>query len=331
MKPPKQFDSNQMHLAYLYLKSAASNGQPLKQVLSDLSNDETFFNFKNRLTTGQSTDLVGYFVDKGLFPSTAVDVMLAAQEEGGLESALEVLALDAKNSSMETRSVSGTLFWPASLAVLLLFLLAICLIFVVPTFKTVYASFGGELPMPTLILIGVSEALAYVWPLLLILIFALIFGWKKARPFAHRVGLKWGLYRRFCDMAFAYQALSWASVVHNSKSLSGKVALHLEATAPVFHSTHAKNLLASVTSHSGHSAYSEAVPSSLRSPFTILDAKKRAAAFGESASIARESSRYSFARLTSIITLVSYGFAGAVTGFLLIAVYLPIFKLGQVV
>ena len=103
--------------------------------------------------------------------------MVAAGEAGGiLDTILLRLAVFLEKNDALIRKVKGAMVYPGVILTVAGAAIAILLIFVIPTFQSMFASVGMELPLPTRIVIGASDVLlGYWWAIigvLLVLAFA---------------------------------------------------------------------------------------------------------------------------------------------------------------
>jgi len=94
--------------------------------------------------------------------------MVAAGESGGLlDTILMRLATFLEKSEHLKRKVKGAMIYPAVVLSVAVMAIAVLLLFVIPVFETVFASFNTTLPLPTRIVIGLSRILqAYWWAIL---------------------------------------------------------------------------------------------------------------------------------------------------------------------
>ncbi|MEJ2336364.1 MAG: type II secretion system F family protein [Gemmatimonadales bacterium] len=95
--------------------------------------------------------------------------MVAAGEAGGiLDTILLRLATFLEKSEALGRKVKGAMIYPAVVLTVAVGAIVILLLFVIPTFQTMFASFNQELPLPTRVVIGLSDFLQNYWIWLLI-------------------------------------------------------------------------------------------------------------------------------------------------------------------
>jgi len=94
--------------------------------------------------------------------------MVAAGETGGiLDTILLRLATFLEKSDALARKVKGAMIYPIVISVVAALAIAVLLIFVIPTFQEMFASFNQVLPLPTRIVIGLSEFLQSYWYMVL--------------------------------------------------------------------------------------------------------------------------------------------------------------------
>lgn len=87
--------------------------------------------------------------------------MVAAGETGGiLDTILNRLAAYMEKTMKLKKKVKGAMIYPIVVTSVAVIVIAVIMIFVVPTFSKMFAAMGGTLPMPTQIVIGLSHFLA---------------------------------------------------------------------------------------------------------------------------------------------------------------------------
>jgi type IV pilus assembly protein PilC len=103
--------------------------------------------------------------------------MVAAGEAGGiLDTILLRLATFLEKSDALMRKVKGAMVYPGVIITVAMVAIAVLLIFVIPTFQTMFASANMELPLPTRIVIGMSNFLIHYWWALLLAGGGIVFG-----------------------------------------------------------------------------------------------------------------------------------------------------------
>ena len=102
--------------------------------------------------------------------------MVAAGEAGGiLDTILLRLATFLEKNDALVRKIKGAMVYPAVIFSVAGAAICILLIFVIPTFQTMFASAGIPLPLPTRIVIGMSQFLQSFWWLVIVAIIAGVF------------------------------------------------------------------------------------------------------------------------------------------------------------
>src|SRR5215210_797149 len=90
--------------------------------------------------------------------------MVAAGEAGGiLDTILLRLATFLEKSDALIRKVKGAMVYPAVIFSVAIIAISVLLIFVIPTFQSMFASVNMELPLPTRVVIGLSQLLIGYW------------------------------------------------------------------------------------------------------------------------------------------------------------------------
>src|SRR5574338_1115688 len=106
--------------------------------------------------------------------------MVAAGEAGGLlDTILMRLATFMEKNDALIRKVKGAMIYPGVIMTVAAAAVAVLLIFVIPTFQSMFASVNMELPLPTRIVIGMSQILIHYWWAILAVIGATIFAIKR--------------------------------------------------------------------------------------------------------------------------------------------------------
>lgn len=94
-----------------------------------------------------------------IFSELYVSMVEAAETSGNLPQILERLSVYLEKASSLTKKVISSLTYPAVVIFMAVAITAFLILKVIPTFKGIFASLGGTLPLPTQILIMISDAL----------------------------------------------------------------------------------------------------------------------------------------------------------------------------
>ena len=96
--------------------------------------------------------------------------MVAAGESGGTLDIILVRVADYIEKSMKLKKkIKGALIYPAVILFVAVSVIGVIMVFVIPTFSKMFAQFGGVLPLPTRIILGMSQFLAGTGGLILFL------------------------------------------------------------------------------------------------------------------------------------------------------------------
>jgi type IV pilus assembly protein PilC len=96
-----------------------------------------------------------------IFSGLYVNMVEAGEAGGILDTILLRLATFLEKNDALARKVKGAMIYPAVVMVVAIAAIAILLLFVIPTFQTMFASFNATLPLPTRIVIAMSQALQH--------------------------------------------------------------------------------------------------------------------------------------------------------------------------
>jgi type IV pilus assembly protein PilC len=90
--------------------------------------------------------------------------LVEAGEAGGiLEALLDRLAVYQEKTMAIKNKIKSALIYPVAVLVVAFVVVAVIMIFVIPAFKDVFTSFGADLPAPTLVVIAMSEIFVSYW------------------------------------------------------------------------------------------------------------------------------------------------------------------------
>ncbi len=120
------------------------------------------------------------------FDALFCNLVAAGEQAGILETLLERLAVYKEKILAIKSKIKSALFYPIAIIVVAFIITAVIMIFVIPAFKEVFTSFGADLPAPTLIVMAISDWFVGNWYILFPAIGAAIYGfleaWKRSLP-----------------------------------------------------------------------------------------------------------------------------------------------------
>ena len=147
-------------------------GLPLVQALDILSSQ-----VENK-TLGKTLSQVKVDVESGatyadalkkhprIFSELYVNMVAAGEAGGILDTILNRLATYIEKAMRLKKKVKGAMVYPAVVTAIAVLVIAVIMIFVVPTFSKMFAQLGGTLPLPTRIVVNMSSFIAGVGGLL---------------------------------------------------------------------------------------------------------------------------------------------------------------------
>ncbi len=114
-----------------------------------------------------------------LFPQVYTTSVAAGEESGKLDEILGELSSMLEKEMELTRQIKAGIRYPIIVVTAIMAASVVLITFVVPKFTDFYGSFGAQLPLPTRILIGVSDFFANYWAVILAIVIGIIFGFRK--------------------------------------------------------------------------------------------------------------------------------------------------------
>jgi type IV pilus assembly protein PilC len=160
-------------------------GLPIIQCLDILYSQQANVTLKKMLKNVKESVEGGATLAEALkkFPKQFDDLfvnMIAAGEAGGiLDAILRRLAAYMEKAARLKSQVKGAMTYPIVTLIIAVLVLAVILVFVIPVFQEMFADFGGELPTPTKIVVAMSETIKSKILYIIIAIALFAFAFKK--------------------------------------------------------------------------------------------------------------------------------------------------------
>ena len=277
------------------------------------------------------------------FDNLYCNLVAAGEAAGILDTLLDRLATYMEKMEGVKSKIKSALTYPIGVMTVALGVVAVIMLFVVPAFKQIFSSMGGQLPGPTLIVIGISEFVVRNWYLMFGGLFGGIFiaaRMMRASPELQskrdslllRLPMFGGLIRKSCIARWTRTlATMFASGVPLVEALEavGGAAGNQEYTDGT---TKMRQLVST-----GTSLTSAMTDSGLFPPMVL-----QMAAIGEEAGsldfMLSKSAEFfeaevddAVAGISSLIEPFLIAFLGVVVGGIMVAMYLPVFKMGQTI
>lgn len=114
-----------------------------------------------------------------VFSELYINMAKAGESSGRLDEILDRLATYLEKANALQRKVRSSLVYPTVVISLALIITMVLMIKVVPIFKNIFTTLGGTLPLPTQILIGISDLMGKYFPFVAVGFALMVFLFKK--------------------------------------------------------------------------------------------------------------------------------------------------------
>jgi len=118
------------------------------------------------------------------FDALFCNLVGAGEAAGILDSLLDRLATYKEKILAIKSKIKSALFYPCAIVVVAFIITAIIMLFVIPAFKSVFASFGADLPTPTLVVMAISDFFVEYWYAIFGILGGSVYGflwtWKRS-------------------------------------------------------------------------------------------------------------------------------------------------------
>jgi type IV pilus assembly protein PilC len=297
---------------------------------------------KSRIEAGSSLSQA-FREHPAQFDSLYCNLVNAGETSGMLDAILERLATYKEKILALKSKIKSALFYPISVITVAIVVVWIIMVWVIPAFKQVFANFGANLPAPTLIVIAISDFFVAYWWLMAAIIIGVVFGFffllRRSSAFRYAVD------RISLKLPVVGGILEKATIARWTRTLATMFA----AGVPLVES------LDAVAGASGNAVYvagTRKIQNEVSTGTSLTNAMHNTGLFPtmvlqmtqigeESGSLDGMLSKVAdfFERevddavtaLTSLLEPIIIVFLGVVIGGLVVAMYLPIFKLGAVI
>ena len=273
------------------------------------------------------------------FDALFCNLIQAGEAAGILESLLDRLAIYKEKTLAIKSKIKSALFYPVAIIIVAFVITAVIMIFVIPAFKQVFTSFGAELPAPTLFVMAVSDIFVRFWYLIFGGIgggvYAFLYMWKRSVPvqvFMDRLLLRvpvFGHLVRISTIARWTRTLSTmfaagVPLVEALDSVGGAAGNHVywAATKQIQREVSTGGSLTAAMTNSGVFPNMVLQMVSIGEESGALDGM-----LGKTADFFEAEGDDAASLMEPMIMVV----LGTLIGGMVIAMYLPIFKIGQAV
>ena len=277
------------------------------------------------------------------FNNLYCNLVEAGEAAGILDQLLDRLAVYMEKTEAIKSKIKSALMYPTSVIVVAFVVVAVIMIFVIPAFKETFTSFGADLPAPTLFVMAISEFFVAYWWLIFSTIggtiYFLLQAWKrseKVQMFMDRLMLKMPIFGVLVEKSviarwtrtLATMFAAGVPLVEALDSVGGASGNHVFQVA----TEKIQREVSTGTSLTTAMINANVFPSMVLQMCAIGE---------ESGSIDHMLSKAAdfyeaevddmVAGLSSLMEPIIIVFLGGLIGGIVVSMYLPIFKLGQVV
>ncbi|WP_292937605.1 type II secretion system F family protein [Noviherbaspirillum sp.] len=277
------------------------------------------------------------------FDNLFCNLVAAGEQAGILEDLLTRLAVYKEKTQAIKGKIKSALFYPISILVVAFVVTSVIMIWVIPAFKEVFKSFGADLPAPTVMVMNISDFFVANWYIIFGGLFAglyLLFqSWRRS------VNVQRFMDRALLQAPIFGEVIRKATIARWTRTLATMFA----AGVPLVES------LDSVGGASGNSVYMDAtkkIQTEVSTGTSLTTAMQNANVFPnmvtQMVAIGEESGALdqmlgkvadfyeaevddAVESLSSLMEPLIMAILGVLIGGMVIAMYLPIFKLGAVV
>jgi len=326
-----------------------ASGLPLDQSLNIIAEQTTnkrmgeiVYDIKNEIEGG-STLANALKKHKEAFSDMYINMVNSGEKTGNLDGVLKRLTDMMEKSIALKRKIRGAMIYPTIVSIVAVGVITLILTFVIPTFAEMYSSSGMQLPLPTLIVISISLFLkaniVYMLIGLIALIIIIRIAYKKSYKF-HRFADKLiinlpivGILARkgsIANFATILASLSSSGIdILEALDIAAKTSgnLIIEETL-----TEVKNMVERGENLSDSMAASGEFPDMViqmvsvgEETGTLDEMLQKVYLYYE------EEIDNTVKNLTTMIEPVIIVVLGGIIGFLVVAMYLPIFKIGETI
>ena len=309
---------------------------------SNASVSALFTEVRSDIETGSS--MAAAFARHPLYFDALYCNLIAAGEQAGiLDDLLERLAMYKEKILAIKGQIKSALFYPTAVIAVAFLVVAVIMLFVVPAFKQVFESFGANLPAPTLVVIAISDFFVDYWYLVFGGIGGAIYffrqAWRRSEKMQivmDRLLLRVPVFGAIIEKATIARWLRTLStmfaagvpLVEALDSVGGAAGNHVYLSAT-------RKIQQEVTTGT---SLTTAMGNTLVFPNLVLQMSGIGEESGaldsmlsKAADIYEREVDESVASMSSLLEPFILVILGTLIGGIVVAMYLPIFKLGQVV
>lgn len=278
-----------------------------------------------------------------LFNSLFCSLINMGEQVGALDKVLENLATYKEKTETLKGKIKKALIYPSAIIVVAVLVTTVILIFVIPQFEALFHGFGADLPYPTMVVVRLSRFVSAYWWALLFGLLGIVYGLHYF--YTKRPAFRFFIERKSLKLPLFGNLLTKAAVARFARTLSTTfsagipIAEALNSVAPA-----TGNIVFELaTKQIGHEiSHGQQLHRAIQNVRCFPEMVTQMIAIGEEtgeleqmlnkvADYYEEEVDNAVDSLSTLIEPILMVILGVIIGGLVIAMYLPIFKMGSVV
>ena len=291
-----------------------------------------------RVSVEQGSSLSQAFANHPeVFPPIMINMTRAGETGGFLDQVLMQLADNFESEVRLRGKVKSAMTYPVVVFAFSLMALTAMLLFIVPVFANMFASLGGELPLPTRILVILSGLLKKGLPFLILALVGFMFFWKRnknterVRNIVDPMKLKMPVFGTlFQKLALSRFTRNLGTMIHSGVPILQALDIVSETTGNVVVSRAVQDVETSVRrgeSLAGPLSHHPVFPPMVVQMMAVgEDTGSLDAMLHKISEFYDNEVEATTEALTSLIEPLMIAVVGAIVGGMIIALYMPIFK-----
>jgi len=273
-----------------------------------------------------------------IFPQLMIHLVRAGETGGFLDTSLSGAADNLEADVKLRDTIKSALTYPVIVLIMAVVSVVGMLLFIVPIFEKMFADLGGELPLPTQILVVLSKGMVWIGPLLVIGIVAFSVWWRankhteRVRSFVDPLKLKLPVFGMlFTKVAVARFSRNFSTMMGAGVPILQSLSIVGETSGSYVIESALKKVQESVRqgkSVSGPLAQETVFPSMVVQMIAVgEDSGSMEIMLDKIADFYEAEVETTTKALTSLIEPLMIAFIGVVIGGMIVALYLPVFSI----
>ena len=325
-------DAGLTMLRALSILSEQSDNPELRRILRGVKQD---------VEAGMSLS-VAFAKAENVFPPLMVNMTKAGEAGGFLDVTMRQIADNFEAEVKLRGKIKAALTYPVVVFILAIFMCIGMLVFVVPVFEGMFKDLGGTLPLPTQVLVFLSKSMRYMLPVMIVGSIAFVWWWRKfgktdrVRNFVDPLKLKLPVFGKlFQKLALARFARNLGTLLSSGVPILQSLEIVSETTGSVVISRALKAVQESV--RRGESVAGPLGEHAVFPPMVVqmIASGEETGAIDQMlnkiAEFYDQEVEATTEALTALIEPLMIAFLGGIVGSMIIALYMPIFKVFELI